>query len=228
MPVFKTPLKLTFEEVLPFLKIDKNPSPMEEELIHHYLRKIKLIAQPIGIYDTFFINEQTPTKINLKTVPLIITGPLTVQYFYSCSQITLLATTLGPDLDDFLTNLSAARALIADAVASAAIESFTEQLDQHLTTLIKRKGYYPTIRLSPGYGDWPLQAQKAFLASLKTETIGLTLTSHYLLQPRKSITAVLGWSNIPVKRTYLNCTRNCATCPQASTCQLRINPLDLT
>ncbi|MDD4335226.1 MAG: hypothetical protein PHY77_06425, partial [Desulfotomaculaceae bacterium] len=62
--------------------------------------------------------------------------------------------------------------------------------------------YYPTARFSPGYGDWPLESQQQFIESISGEKIGLAVTSHYLLQPVKSVTAVIGWSRVPIERSY--------------------------
>jgi hypothetical protein len=205
MNLFKIPLTLTYQEVLPFLGMNKEPSPQEKELIEHYLIEIKQKAQPIGVWKTFPVKSWDPKKIILEGSPLLLEGNNTAQHFKTCNQITLLATTLGPKIDHLLANLSPqnpAHALIADGVASTAIESFTEQLDRYLSTQIRRKGYFPTARFSPGYGDWPLNWQKEFLISLDSKKIGLATTPYFLLQPCKSVTAALGWSNIPLERSY--------------------------
>lgn len=228
MNLFKIPLTVTYQAVLPFLNMSHAPSPQEKELIEKYLLIIKQKAQPQGLWQTFTRKESTPEKISLEKSPLLLEGSQTVQHFQGCPQITLLATTLGPQIDELLITLSPqkpAHALIADAVASTAIESFTSQLDQYLSTQIKRHGYFPTARFSPGYSDWPLHWQKEFLQSLPCAEIGLDLTPYYLLQPCKSITAALGWSTIPLERTYAPPTRKpcshetaCRHCRLADSC----------
>ncbi|MDD2211827.1 MAG: hypothetical protein PHS83_03105 [Clostridia bacterium] len=205
MNLFKIPLTLTYQEVLPFLGMNKEPSPQEKELIEYYLKEIKQKAQPLGIWKTFSVKAWEPGKISLENSPLLLAGVNTSKHFKTCDHITLLGTTLGQEIDHLLAHLSPqnpAEALIADAVASTAIECFTEQLDLYLSTQIKRKGYFPTARFSPGYGDWSLHRQKEFLASIESEKIGLTATAYFLLQPMKSVTAALGWSKTPVPRSY--------------------------
>lgn len=231
MNLFKIPLTLTYQEVLPFLGMNKEPSPQEKELIEHYLKEIKQKAQPLGIWKTFSVKCWEPGKISLEGTPLLLEGVNTSQHFRTCDRITLLATTLGQEIDHLLAHLSPqnpAQALIADGVASTAIESFTEQLDLYLSTQIRRKGYFPTARFSPGYGDWPLNWQKEFLVSVKSDKIGLTTTPYFLLQPIKSVTAALGWSKIPVERNYTSLppttkkpccsTHTCRYCNLASSC----------
>lgn len=205
MNLFKIPLTVTYHEVLPFLGINKEASPQEQELIKYYLIEIRKKACPVGLWETFPVERCEPTKIILKNSPLILEGAITSAHFKTCNYITLLATTLGAEVDTYLEHLSQynpAHALIFNGVASASVESFTEQLDRYLSREINHKGFFPTARFSPGYGDWPLYWQKVFLTSIASEKIGLTITPHFLLQPVKSVTAALGWSNIPVERSY--------------------------
>ena len=48
-------------------------------------------------------------------------------------------------------------------------------------------------RYSPGYGDLPLELQREIIRVLDCgRTIGITLTESLLMQPSKSVTAVIG------------------------------------
>ena len=49
------------------------------------------------------------------------------------------------------------------------------------------------MRYSPGYGDWDLPVQREVLELVEAKSIGLSLTETFILQPRKSVTAVIGW-----------------------------------
>lgn len=232
MKLFKIPLNLTYDKVLPFLGITGEASPREQELILHYLKVVQQKAHPVGTWKVFAVERHEPGKIILKNSTLILEGQSTTAHFQTCEKVTLLATTLSSELDLYLTRLSEenpAYALIFDGVASAAVEYLTEQLDQYLSGEIRHKGYFPTARFSPGYGDWPLHWQKNFLESLDAAKIGLTTTPHYLLQPIKSVTAALGWSNIPIERSYSSpapapakkpcrSMNTCPYCTLASTC----------
>jgi len=205
MDLFKLPLNFTYQEVLPFLGMNKTPSPQEEKLIGHYLIKIKQLAQPIGTWKTFTVKTRETEKIHLELAPLQLVGVSTSEHFKTCAYITLLAATLGAEIDQLLSRLSSenpAHAVVADAVASTAIEFFTKQLDFYLSQQIRHKGFFPTARFSPGYGDWPLSWQKEFLLSVAGGKIGLSATSYFVLEPSKSVTAALGWSEIPVERSY--------------------------
>jgi len=53
------------------------------------------------------------------------------------------------------------------------------------------KGYKTLFRFSVGYGWWNLKDQKKILKLLKPKNI--TLGKGYIMHPRKSITALIGW-----------------------------------
>ena len=68
------------------------------------------------------------------------------------------------------------------------------------------KGLYLRPRFSPGYGDFPLSAQKEILDGLEAgKRIGITLTEGYLMMPSKSVTAVIGVSRTPAACTIEGC-----------------------
>lgn len=222
MNIFKIPLNLTYDEILPFLGITREASPRERELILQYRKLLRQKAHPIGIWQVYTVRRHEPGRIILNDSPLIIEGQNTAAYFETCDLVSLLAVTLGQKLDYMLAELSKedpAYALIFDAVASAGAEYLIEQLDAFLSSEIRHKGYFPTVRFSPGYGDWPLPWQKPFLESLNAAKIGLTTTPYFVLQPSKSVTAALGWSNVPVKRSYqTTASPKRKACRSANTC----------
>ena len=61
-------------------------------------------------------------------------------------------------------------------------------------------------RFSPGYGDWPIGVQPLVAAALDTaRRVGLCVTENDLMTPRKSVTALLGLSDHPVKGHLAGC-----------------------
>lgn len=83
-----------------------------------------------------------------------------------------------------------AYALVLDALSSAMIERYCDECEQIMR---ERTGGHFTFRFSPGYGDFPIEVQDAFLRLLSAEKrIGLTATENHILIPRKSVTAVIG------------------------------------
>jgi len=117
------------------------------------------------------------------------------RHLAGCSRAYLLCTTLGAGVDALLRRVSvvsAADAWIVQAAGAALIEKWTDACEAEI-----RAGFAPgetaPARYSPGYGDWPLAAQRPILAFLDAaRQAGVSLTETLLLVPSKSVTAVLG------------------------------------
>jgi len=145
-------------------------------------------------------------------------------------RVSLLAVTLGPELDAWIDEQVAqgqyAAAAMGDAIGSAAAEEAIEQLDHQLQEQASQCGYQTTSRFSPGYGDLPLSFQKEFLEALQEEQLLLRVNAQFLLIPRKSITALLGWQpkGSSCQDQSKSCSHKCMTCSFLA-CQYRRIPL---
>ena len=75
-----------------------------------------------------------------------------------------------------------------------------------------------TDRFSPGYGDLPLDVQPEVCAALDaSRRLGLYVTGSLLLNPMKSVTAVIGLSDRPQAARI----RGCAYCRLREDCPYR-------
>lgn len=97
--------------------------------------------------------------------------------------------TIGRDLEQRVTALlaegEATHALLLDAAGSAAAEEAAGELERLL------RGERPSRRFSPGYGSWPLTAQRALFDLLPHAEIGVRLLPSCLMTPRKSVSFAL-------------------------------------
>ncbi len=139
----------------------------------------------------------------------------------SCRKAVLMAVTLGPRVERLLMRREVsdmADAVILDACASTAVENVCGHFESDLREELSRDGLFLTDRFSPGYGDLPLGCQSALCGVLNAERrIGLTVTDRSLLVPRKSVTAILGISDVPQKLR----ARGCEVCRLFSSCPYR-------
>ena len=145
-----------------------------------------------------------------------------------CNRATVMALTIGEALPRFATQASADgrlyHAAVADYLGSHAVELFADGFCAYLQRQAIPKGLYATLRYSPGYGDWALSAQPDVFAALnhcKTNNQAkIRLSDNYLMEPVKSITAIIGWSHEWQKPEYphgehngfCNGGHNCAAC----------------
>ena len=89
---------------------------------------------------------------------------------------------------------------------SALAEQTADAAEAELRQLAAAEGTYLTGRFSPGYGDWDIAVQPLVAAALDTaRRAGLCVTDTNLMTPRKSVTAILGVSDHPVKGHLAGC-----------------------
>ena len=105
----------------------------------------------------------------------ILQGADIRRHLTECPQAILLAVTLGPMVDSQIR-----RSAVGDVAAGAAADALA--------------------------GDWPISLQPLLAETLDTaRQIGLYVTDTYLMTPRKSVTALLGVSDHPVRGQLAGC-----------------------
>ena len=158
-------------------------------------------------------------EIFLCGTAVVLKGGTALKMLAQCHRAALLACTLGARFDLALTAMQArnmARAVILDACGSALVEQGCDEAEKELSA--RFPGRYLTDRFSPGYGDLPLELQRDICAALDTpRRLGLHVTESLLLNPVKSVTAVIGLSDRP----QMARVRGCDYCQMRERCPLR-------
>ena len=130
---------------------------------------------------------------------LILTGEMARRMLADCPQAVLLACTLGAGFEAMLRAEQArgmARAAMLDACGSAWVEAGCGEAEKEIAARFPER--YLTDRFSPGYGDLPLELQKDICALLDAQRrLGVQVTDSLLMNPTKSVTAVVGLSDRP-------------------------------
>jgi hypothetical protein len=135
-----------------------------------------------------------------------------------CSEIVMLAVTIGPEADLLVRRAEirdVLRAYAFQAAGAAYAEAWCDEVNERIRQEAAERGLYARPRFSPGYGDFPLEAQKDFSRILDMpKKIGVSLSESLLMTPTKSITAVIGLS-----KEKTDCHRaGCEECSMSGTC----------
>lgn len=113
-----------------------------------------------------------------------------------CDRAVIFAATMGLELDRLIARhgrLSPARGLMLQALGAERIEALCDSFCDFLAAEYAPCGLVPRQRFSPGYGDLPLENQRAFFDALQChKEIGLYLNESLLMSPTKSVTAIVG------------------------------------
>ena len=158
-------------------------------------------------------------SLHLSGSGVTLTGRTAQTMLAQCHQAALLCCTLGGEFEALLRRTQVrdmAQAAILDACGSAYVESGCDAAQEELAQRFPH--LYLTDRFSPGYGDLPLSLQPAICSTLDTQRrLGVQATEHFLLNPGKSVTAIIGLSDRP----QMARVRGCAYCSMRETCALR-------
>ena len=163
--------------------------------------------------------EHLPDRVRLQRTGLELAGSTALGMLAGCDRTVLLACTLGARFDAKLLAIQArdmAKAVIYDALGSAFVEAGCDQAERDIAA--RFSDLFLTDRFSPGYGDLPLDIQPALCAALDTgRRLGVTVTPSLLMNPVKSVTAVIGLSCTPQPARI----RGCRFCILQDTCLFR-------
>ena len=211
-------MELNLEEALRYAGV---PSPPPAELRREMAEVAAGLtaAVPPRWRWRLFELEHTPEGPYLPELDLLLPGRTAALMLEECAQAALLACTLGAVFDARLRALQArdmARAVLLDGCGSAWVEAGCDAAEEEISGRLP--GRFLTDRFSPGYGDLPLSLQPALCGALDAQrTLGLCVTDSCLLNPGKSVTALLGVADRP----QMARVRGCRYCSMNQTCQLR-------
>ena len=172
---------------------------------------------PFGYIKTYDLNVQDQAMTIETPMPWQLESQDLKKHFEDCQKVSLIALTLGTEFDDFLAESlqqdAYTKAVMADAMGSAAAEEAANQLSAIVKELAEAQGFNITSRYSPGYGDLPLDKNQNILVALEENEPTIKTLESFLLSPRKSITALIGWHQ-EKDRAWVsaNCTSNCQIC----------------
>jgi hypothetical protein len=163
------------------------------------IAKAYTLIEGKGIYRTFHLSGVEGNAVKGPDTGDLFHGAHMLKLLTGCDRATLLACTIGPNLEAEVERLQKAGEL-TDAFALEMTggwmaDYMADRVDERVEHEIKREGYGRTMRFSPGYGDWTLDNQPQVLRLAEAERIGITLTESNIMIPRKSVSAVIGWKS---------------------------------
>jgi hypothetical protein len=97
--------------------------------------------------------------------------------------------------------------LILDTIGSVAVESVADGLNFLICTAGGKMGLAGDRRSSPGYGSWSLENQALFFDLLPHTALGMSLTSSFMMVPRKSISFAVNLKENGGAWNYTRCAR---------------------
>lgn len=190
--------------------LEKSENLIKSSIFPKYVYRVSEIEIP----------EDSENKIKFSGLPVSIESKDLKNHLKNCNKAIIMAVTLTSTADRLISCAEVknmAEAYTLDAMCSSAIETACDMAESEIFSEIGVK--YSVWRYSAGYGDFSLSYQKDLIKFLNAEKrIGLTLTPEYLMIPRKSVTAIIGISDIPVE----NKRKGCQSCNMKGKCRFSL------
>ncbi|GAB6138583.1 hypothetical protein [Halanaerobaculum tunisiense] len=190
-------------------------SPKIESMIVNTIDYARPLLEPRGKYIILEKIEINQAKVNLAQGKLTFQSQDIADLLANQEAVALLAVTIGDKIEKKVEQLFAqgqlTKATTLDAIGSVAVEEAANQLTHKIKQeALARDLPYLTMRYSPGYGDSTLDIQPQLLNLLAGANLGITTNQSFLLQPQKSITALIG---LGVEETeQAGCDFDCRNC----------------
>ena len=210
-------MKINVTEALRYLGV-KEPEKDMLARAEATARGLEECIKPRYLFRDFSL-EKREGGVYFREADIMLPGKLAESMLAECHKAALLICTLGTEFDRLLRASQArdmAEAVILDACGSAYAESACEEAEKEIA--VRHPGFYLTDRFSPGYEDLPLSLQPEILAALNGEKLlGVYATASHLLNPMKSVTAVVGLADKPQAAKI----RGCGACALKGNCVYR-------
>jgi len=156
------------------------------------------MIKPRAVYRILPVDTRTNLVITFPDIDFRIRSTQVAKMLRSTDKVIVFMVTIGADLEEKVKQLmddgNMTEAVILDAIGSETADAAADKLHHDvLKNLAQTAGCTITPRFSPGYGDWPVTVQREILQVCGGSQIGISVNDSFLMQPRKSVSAVLGW-----------------------------------
>jgi hypothetical protein len=125
-----------------------------------------------------------------------LSGSLVTQHLAASQSVIAILCTVGPKVEEYASMLMETNLLLGlaiDAVGSAGGQALANAVCRSIENRVAENCLKTTIPLSPGMIGWPVEEGQEFIFKLlEAKKIGVELTSHYLMIPRKTLSMLIG------------------------------------
>jgi hypothetical protein len=150
--------------------------------------------------------------------PVVFQSDVVAGLLQRCSQVAVFVSTIGKRLEDMARRLAEdglmLQASVLDAIGSDAVTGVADAVQRRISEWAGRRRLVSSRRFSPGYCDWDVAQQVMVFRAINRDATDVRLTENFLMDPRKSISGIIG---IGVREDGVSGYNPCVLC-DASEC----------
>jgi len=166
--------------------------PAFEKYVREAYEELLEVATPVVFWEDFEAKSEDG-KISFDGLEL--SGKLVEAHLLGSKLVTVFLATLGEGVDEKIEEHFARgedlMGFFLDGIASEMVEYALRRVDATLRT--QRPHLLGGFRVSPGYVDLPLELNERIVKMFEGQVDVRVVQGSYVLVPRKTITAFLGW-----------------------------------
>ena len=208
-------LKIDFDNVRPATKTIIEcmgyGSNSNQELVlsntEELIKESEKFAKVIGGYKLFEDNsiKIESGKLELNNISFHL-DKIIAKQLTKCTSIAFIVVTLGKKYDDWINQYfkrgDPFQGYIADTIGSEMVENAADYIESLVENETKKIDLNSTNRYSPGYCGWNVSEQHKFFSLLPQNFCGIELSESALMNPVKSVSAIIGIGKDCEKKDY--------------------------
>lgn len=204
----------------------EQPSNAAQKLATSLLPQAVKLIKPVAYVGFFPVKGFYKRRLELEN-GLTLTGGFVSHILGEAQEIAVLVCTIGQALEEHAKECfdkgQPARGYILDGLGTVALGNLAEDARRNIEVQVNQRGLQTSMPISPGHADWALSEQQVLFQMVPTRDTGVILNSSFLMQPRKSITMVVGLGKKMITHAEGS---QCEYCALAKTCTYRRVPGD--
>lgn len=213
MPIYNAQiLEVDAAETRRYAGLRKIPE-FGEKNIREACEEALILSEVRGAWEIYAYDSENHTVAS--DPPFTIAGNSIIKHLSGCERVICMAVTVGAAIEDEITKKFECgeylASILLDAAATSAVEQSADAMEKNFAAKFAKEGFKLRWRFSPGYGDWNLSEQAGIFRLSGAERINLRLTEAFMLEPRKSVTAIIGLEKISAQKDSSH-KKSCDSC----------------
>jgi hypothetical protein len=196
-------------------------NPGLKKAFREALAAVQAAVEPRAAWDRFPIHEVRHDRLVVAGGVKIGGGPV-VSVVGGASELVVAVCTIGERADQLVNAAQKAReffrAMVLYEMSSWAVGLLRQELCRYLEATLRAEGLNVSAALSPGESVWSVKDQAVIFTLLDAARIGVTLTPSLMMQPRASLSLIMGAGRERVGRADVS---NCEFCTVRDRCRYR-------